>query len=103
MIVKHHTIRRLTPQDFRWFKDNLLICTEVPEVAYEDAGFHIVRGEAIPIPNTYKQAELEGRITRLSTNIKSLDFSRVMPLSQRMRYNMNRGTVKGLRLEPVSI
>ena len=93
MLIKYHTLKKLTPQDFRWFKNDLMICTEVPETAYNDVGFDIIRDNAIPIPNAYKQAELEGRITKLSTNIKNLDFSRVAPLRLKMRYNINKRRV----------
>jgi hypothetical protein len=65
VLINEHKIRRFTARDFPYDTDRRLICTEAVEIAYLSVGVAIVDPEVLPIPQTFKEAELEGRIFKI--------------------------------------
>lgn len=58
-------IRRLRPEDLPYTKNSALLCTEAPDVGYDAVGVNVIPLGATPIPNAYKQAEMDNRMTRV--------------------------------------
>ncbi len=65
VLVRERKIRRLQAGDFPYGQNSSLICTEAVDVAYSSVGVNIIPIGVIPIPNAFKQAEMEGRMSKL--------------------------------------
>ena len=65
ILLREHRIRRLRAEDFPYARNDALICTEVVQVAYLTVGVSIIDPEIVPLPNAFRQAELDGIITRI--------------------------------------
>lgn len=57
--------RRIRAEELTWSQDNVLICTEAVDVAYDAVGVNIIPLGTCPIPSAFKQAELDGRIIEI--------------------------------------
>lgn len=68
ILIKERKIRKLRAEDFPYAENSSLICTEAPDVAYDAVGVNIIPLGVVPIPNAFRQAEIEGRLIRLEAN-----------------------------------
>ncbi len=66
ILVTERKIRRLRAEDFHYGTDSSLICTEAVDIAYDSVGVNIIPIGIIPIPNSFKQAEIEGRMSKIT-------------------------------------
>lgn len=67
ILVKEKKIRRLRAEDFPYGQNSSLICTEAVDIAYDSVGVNLIPVGVIPLPNAYKAAEIEGRMTRIQS------------------------------------
>lgn len=65
VLVKERKIRRLQAEDFPYGQNSSLICTEAVDIAYDSVGVNIIPEGVVPLPNAFRQAELDGLITRI--------------------------------------
>ncbi len=68
ILLVERKIRRLKPKNFPYAKNNSLICTEAVDVAYSTVGVNIVPMGTLPLPNSFKQAEIDGLLVRLDVD-----------------------------------
>lgn len=66
IIVKEHRIRRLLAEDFPYVENSSPICTEVVDIGCDSVGVNVIPIGVAPLPNAFKQAEIEGRMTRIT-------------------------------------
>jgi len=66
VLWKEHRVRKLYPDDLPYGANSSLICTEAVDVAYDSVGVNIVPPGVVTIPAAFRQAELDGRITRIA-------------------------------------
>ena len=65
ILTKERKIRKPTAEDFPYGENSSLICTEAVDIAYDSVGVNIIPEGVIPLPNAFKQAELDGRISQI--------------------------------------
>lgn len=66
ILVKERKVRKLRAEDFPYAKNSSLICTEVPDVAYDAVGVNIIPIGVVPLPNAFRQAAIEGRLVEIT-------------------------------------
>jgi len=54
--------RKLTAEDLSYTRNSALICTEAPDIGYDAVGVNVIPLGVTPIPNAYRQAEIDGRM-----------------------------------------
>lgn len=68
ILLRELRVRRLRAEDlpsiFDW--NNELVCTEAVWLAYNVCGVNIIPDGVLPLPSSFRQAELEGRIDRIT-------------------------------------
>ncbi len=77
-LFKEKKIRRLKAEDFPYGRDSALICTEAVDVAYDSVGANVIPEGVIPIPNTFRQAEADGRMKLVGKQLpddRAFEFS----------------------------
>ncbi|MBA7574745.1 hypothetical protein ES708_16560 [subsurface metagenome] len=57
--------RRIRPEELTWSQDNVLLCSEGVDIAYDAVGVNIIPLHVCPTPSAFKQAEFDGRIKEL--------------------------------------
>lgn len=66
ILLKEHRLRRLRAEDFPYGKNSALICTEAVDVAYDAVGVNLIPEGILPLPNAFRQAELDGRMRKVT-------------------------------------
>jgi len=66
VLVKERKPRRLRAEDFHYGQNSELICTEAVDIAYDAVGVNIIPEGVLPLPNAFRQAELDGRMKRVT-------------------------------------
>lgn len=66
ILITEHKIRRLRAEDFPYGVNSSPICTEAVDIAYDSVGVNVIPIGVLPIPNSFKQAEAEGRMSKLT-------------------------------------
>lgn len=59
-------IERLRAEDFPYGQNSELICTEAVDVAYDAVGVNLIPEGVLPLPNAFKQAEIDGKMKRVT-------------------------------------
>lgn len=62
ILVKERKFRRLKASDFSYGVNSALICTEAVDVAYDSVGVNLIPIGVIPIPNAFKQAQIDNKM-----------------------------------------
>lgn len=62
---KEGRIRKIRIEEFPYEPNEKLVCTEAVSTAYDAVGVNIVPPDVLPAPSAFRQAEIEGRISRL--------------------------------------
>lgn len=62
ILIKERRIRRLRAEDFPYGRDSALICTEGVDIAYDSVGVNLIPIGVIPIPNAFKQAQIDNKM-----------------------------------------
>ncbi len=65
VLIKEKRPRRLRAEDFPYGQNSELICTEAVDIAYDAVGVNIIPEGVMPLPNAFRQAEIDGRINRI--------------------------------------
>ncbi len=66
VLIKERKLRRLKAEDFSYGQNSELICTEAVDIAYDSVGVNLIPGGVIPLPNAFRQAELDGKMKRIT-------------------------------------
>jgi len=66
ILWKERRLRKLKAEDLPFYNWNdALICTEAVVVGFASCGVNIVPPDVVPLPSAIKQAELDGRLTKI--------------------------------------
>ncbi len=65
VLIKEKRLRRLQAEDFSYGQNSELICTEAVDIAYDAVGVNIIPEGVIPLPNAFRQAEIDGKMNRI--------------------------------------
>ncbi len=65
ILIKEHKVRRLRAEDLHYVENSSPMCTEVVDIGYDSVGVNVIPEGVAPIPNAFKQAEKEERITKI--------------------------------------
>ncbi len=65
VLIKEKRARRMQAEDFPYGQNSELICTEAVDIAYDAVGVNIIPEGVVPIPNAFRQAEVDGKINRI--------------------------------------
>lgn len=68
VLIKERRVRRLRAEDLPYGVNSSLICTEAVDVAYDSVGVNVIPEGVVPIPNAFRQAEIEGRMSELEVS-----------------------------------
>ncbi len=58
--------RKVESGDIPYVRDSLFVCTEAVQIAYLSVGVRIVPKGVVPTPNSYRQAELDGKFDKIT-------------------------------------
>jgi len=59
-------LERLRAEDFPYGENSELICTEAVDIAYNAVGVNLIPEGIIPLPNAFRQAELDGKMRKVT-------------------------------------
>jgi len=66
VLIKEKKFRRLRAEDFPYGQNSSLICTEAVDVAYDAVGVNLIPEGILPLPNAFKQAEIDGKMRKVT-------------------------------------
>jgi len=66
VLIKEKKPRRLRAEDFPYGQNSELICTEAVDIAYDAVGVNLIPEGILPLPNAFRQAELDGKMKRVT-------------------------------------
>ena len=66
ILIKEKKLRRPQAEDFRYGQNSELICTEAVDIAYDAVGVNLIPEGVIPIPNAFRQAEIDGKMKKVT-------------------------------------
>ncbi len=59
-------LERLRAEDFLYGQNSELICTEAVDIAYDSVGVNLIPEGVLPLPNAFRQAEIDGKMKKVT-------------------------------------